>query len=130
MSWTYSGNPKASVLDECRFLISDTNESAPIMQDEEIQFIIDEANGNVNLLRYNLFRQAATIFARDIKRSLGPQSEDPTTRLNFYNAQMAEYKAKLQASGLSIPNYAYPKIFRKGMQSNPPWRSKPGAKYV
>ena len=41
MSWTYSGNPANSQVDECRFLLGDTNESAPIMQDEEIQYIID-----------------------------------------------------------------------------------------
>lgn len=129
MSWTYSGNPTSSTLDESRFLIGDTNESSPIMQDEEIQYIIDEANGNVNLLRYLLFTQAATIFARDIKRSLGPQTEDPTTRLDFFNSQAAEYKKKLSATGLSIPKYAYPKTFKRGMHSNPPWR-KGGKHYV
>ena len=34
MSWSYSGNPAASKLDECRFLLGDVNEAAPIMQDE------------------------------------------------------------------------------------------------
>lgn len=130
MSWTYSGNPSSSVLDECRFLIGDTNEAAPIMQDEEIQFIISEANGNVNLLRYSLFTQAATIFARDIKRSLGPQSEDPTSRLDFFKSQATIYKQKLSMSGLSIPKYSYPKVFRKGMHSNPPWPPKRGASNV
>lgn len=130
MSWTYSGDPNASQLDMCRFLISDTDINRPIMQDEEIQFLVDEANGNDYLLRYTLFNQAATIFARDIKRSLGPQSEDPTTRLNFFKEQAEIYKKKLQASGLSIPSYAYPKVFRKGMHSNPPWPTKRGSRYV
>ena len=122
MSFSYSGDPSTSTLDECRFLIGDTNESSPIMQDEEIQYIIAEEGTNTDKLRYVLFKQAATIFARDIKRSLGPQSEDPTSRLNFYKEQMESYKAKLStASGLSIPKYAYPKVFRKGMQNNPPW---------
>lgn len=121
MSWTYSGNPQSSVLDECRFLISDTNVNEPIMQDEEITYIITQNSTSVNGLRYELFRQAATIFARQIKRSLGPQSEDPTARLKFYNEQMDFYKTKLNSAGLSVPQYAYPKVFRKGMQNNPPW---------
>lgn len=122
MSFTYSGDPATSKLDECRFLIGDTDESMPIMQDEEIQYIIAEVGDNENKLRYTLFKQAATIFAKDIKRSLGPQSEDPTSRLEFFKGQMESYKAKLtMASGLSIPKYAYPKVFRKGMQNNPPW---------
>lgn len=119
--WTYSGNPASSSKDECRFLIGDTNEQFPIMQDEEIDYLISEAGGNEDRLRYELFRHAATIFARDIKRSLGPQSEDPTERLKYFREQMESYKAKLSSSGLSLPKYAHPKVFRKGMQNNPPW---------
>lgn len=125
MSFSYSGDPSASVLDECRFLLGDTDESNPIMQDEEIEYIIAESSSNANLLRYKLFTQAATIFAREIKRSLGPQSEDPTTRLNYFKAQAAEYKSKIASKGISIPKFNYPKIFHKGMHSNPPW---PGGK--
>lgn len=126
MSWSYSGDPNASELDECRFLIGDTNEAAPIMQDEEIQYIIEQANGNENKIRYALFRQAATIFARDIKRSLGPQSEDPTSRLKFFNEQAELYKSKMTSAGLSLPKYNYPKVFSKGMQNNPPWPRRSG----
>lgn len=126
MSFTYSGDPTSSRLDECRFLLGDTDEKQPIMQDEEINYIIKQAGDNESLLRYNLFLQASTIFARAIKRSLGPQSEDPTSRLNFFKAQAQEYKAKLTAAGtgISVPNYAYPKVFSKGMQNNPPWRRR------
>lgn len=129
MSWTYSGNPQNSLLDECRFLVGDTNQSEPIMQDEEIQYIISEFGDNQNKLRYELFRHAATIFARDIKRSLGPQSEDPTERLKFFKDQADMYKSKLTGAGLSLPKYAYPKIFRKGMQNNPPWPKPKGGGY-
>ena len=123
MSWTYSGNPADSKLDEYRFLIGDTNEDEPIMQDEEIQYIIDTYGSNENQVKYQLFNRVATLFARDIKRTLGPQSEDPTERLNFYKQQAKAYKAKIAAAGLSLPKYAYPKVFRKGMQNNPPWSS-------
>lgn len=126
MSWSYSGNPSDSALDECRFLIGDTNESEPIMQDEEIQYIISNAGSNVNKLRYELFRQASTIFARSIKRSLGPQSEDPTARLNYYKEQMTLYKSNMTSAGLSVPKYSSPKVFGKGMQNNPPWRPRNG----
>lgn len=121
MSWTYSGDPQYSLRDECRFLIGDTNPAEPIMQDEEIEYLISAANGNKNVLLYQLFDRAATLFARDIKRSLGPQSEDPTERLKFYRDQANYYKARATSAGLSLPIYAYPKVFRKGMQNNPPW---------
>lgn len=129
MSWTYSGNPANNQIDECRFLLGDTNESEPIMQDEEIQYIIDMYKGNKNQILYQLFSRAATIFARDIKRSLGPQSEDPTERLKYFKEKAEEYKSKISSAGLSLPKYAHPKVFRKGMQDNPPWPTPKGGDY-
>ena len=81
MSWNYSGNPASGTVDRLRFLCGDTNEAEPILQDEEIQFLIDEYGLNENTLRY-LFSTVSTIFARDIKRSLGPQSK---TQAKFFS---------------------------------------------
>lgn len=119
MTWNYSGNPTASKIDECRFLIGDTNKNAPIMQDEEIQYLINTANDNEARLKYLLFSQAATYFSRDIKRALGPQSEDPTSRLKYFMEQAEYYKKVCSASGISLPKYEYPKVFHKGMHNNP-----------
>lgn len=124
MSWSYSGNPQSSLRDELRFLIGDTDESEPIMQDEELDFLITKYGSNRNLLLYHTFETVATYFARDIKRSLGPISEDPTERLKFYKEQAKMYKNKVAASMLSVPAYGHPKVFRKGMHNNPPWPKK------
>ena len=101
MSWSYSGNPKDSPIDEVRFLVGDTNKNEPILQDEEIQYLIDEYGANTNVLRYYVFTHVATIFARDIKRTLGPQSEDPTKRLEYFQQQAKHYEGLLASSGLS-----------------------------
>lgn len=130
MSFNYSGNPSTSELDAARFLLGDTDKNAPIMQDEEILYLIDEYGEGTNTLKYQLFNRAATLFSRDIKRSLGPQSEDPTTRLNFYREQAEYYRALVATGGVSAPKSAYPKIFRKGMFSNPPWPIPGGDGYV
>lgn len=132
MSFSYSGDPSASELDAARFLISDTDSESQIMQDEEIQYIIDtHGNGNfTNTVKYQLFSRAATLFARDIKRSLGPQSEDPTSRLNFFKEQAEYYRQLVAAGGVSSAACAYPKIFRKGMMSNPRWPMPGGGGYV
>lgn len=133
MSFSYSGDPSSSALDEARFLIGDTDSSRPIMQDEEIQYILDTYNANgkmTNTTRYQLFNRAATLFARDIKRSLGPQSEDPTGRLSFFKEQADYYKNIVAIGGVSRTKYAYPKIFRKGMMSNPPYPIEGGGEYV
>lgn len=121
MSWNYSGDPSESELDACRFMIGDTDPSEPLMQDEEIQYIIDNYGPNELQVYYQLFSRAATLFARDIKRSLGPQSEDPTARLKYYTEQATMYKAQASSSGLSVPTYGHPKVFHVGMHNNPPW---------
>lgn len=132
MSFSYSGDPSASELDSARFLIGDTNSESPIMQDEEIQYILDTygAGKTTNAVKYQLFNRAATLFARDIKRSLGPQSEDPTSRLNFFKEQADYYKNLVAAGGVSAPRVTYPRIFRKGMMSNPRYPKPGGDDYV
>ena len=40
MTWTYSGNPGASTLDEVRFLIQDTDINDQQLQNEEINYLI------------------------------------------------------------------------------------------
>ena len=126
MSFTYSNDPSSSKVDECRFLLGDTDETQPVLQNEEIEYIIASAGSNRDKLLYELFSQAATAFSRQIKRSLGPQSEDPTTRLEFFKEKACEYKSRLTSGGISIPKFAHPKVFRIGMQNNPPWPKKPG----
>lgn len=132
MSFTYSGDPSHSDIDEARFLIGDTDDKSPIMQDEEIQYIINTYGSGTltNNVKFQLFDRAATLFARDIKRSLGPQSEDPTSRLNFFKEQAAYYKNLVVVGGVSPIPHSYPKVFRKGMMSNPRWPKPGGDDYV
>lgn len=128
MSWSYSGDPSESELDELRFLLSDTDQNSPIFSDEELQYLIDTYGDNRDKLEYYAFEAAATQFARQIKRSLGPQSEDPSGRLAYFKSKADSAKKKLSVKGLSVPKYQYPKVFRKGMMDNPP--SRYGGNYV
>lgn len=117
MAWTYSGDPSSSDLDRYRFLIGDTDVDDKVLQDEEIMFILAEYPDNASRM-YHLFSQAVLVFGRAIKRTLGPQSEDPSGRLAFFADKAKEYENKLVASsGLSQP-VSTPIIFRKGMHDN------------
>jgi hypothetical protein len=40
MTWTYTGNPGTSRLDEVRFLIQDTNSDEQLLRDEELEYLI------------------------------------------------------------------------------------------
>jgi hypothetical protein len=117
MAWTYSGDPSSSELDRYRFLIGDTDVDDKVLQDEEINFIIAEYPDNASRM-YHLFSQAVLVFGRAIKRTLGPQSEDPSVRTAFFSAKAKEYEQKLiSSSGLTQP-ISTPIIFRKGMHDN------------
>jgi hypothetical protein len=42
MSWSYSHNPANSPKDHVRFLLGDTDSKQPLLQDEEIQYVLLE----------------------------------------------------------------------------------------
>jgi len=42
MSWTYSGDPGASDLDQVRFYVQDTDDTRQLLTDEEIGFLLVE----------------------------------------------------------------------------------------
>ena len=117
MAWSYSGDPSTGELDEYRFLIGDTDVSEPVLQNEEILYLLGKSQ-DVDTRLYHLFSTATTVFARAIKRSLGPQSEDPTSRLAYFTKQAVHYANKLTGVGISVPVYGYPKAFSKGMHNN------------
>src|SRR5574343_147039 len=54
MTWTYSGDPSSSTLDEVRFLIGDTDTNDQLLSDEEITYLIgvnaDQGTGYHNYL--------------------------------------------------------------------------------
>lgn len=40
--WTYSGDPSQSAKDQVRFLVGDTNEKEPLLQDGEIRWLLNQ----------------------------------------------------------------------------------------
>jgi hypothetical protein len=47
VSWSYSGDPSNSPLDELRFLLGDTDPDCPILSDEELNYILGKANNDM-----------------------------------------------------------------------------------
>ena len=117
MTWSYSGYPANSDLDKYRFIIGDADENDKLLLDAEINYILDTFDEH-NLRLYNLYQRISDKFARDIKKSLGPQSEDPTSRQQYYADKASYYKQLCSTSGVSVPKYSYRKVFRKGMHNN------------
>ena len=117
MTWTYSGNPALSDIDKYRFLVSDTDPNEPLLQDQEIQFILD-SHQEENYRLYELFQKIADVLAREIKKSLGPQSEDPSGRQQYYQRRANFYRNACFSVGISKPKYSQPQSFRKGLHNN------------
>ena len=116
MSWSYSGNPATSDLDALRFMLKDTIEEDPLLQNEEIQFILDNYKGQNARLAVGFRQCAATLARKPIKRSLGPQSEDNSKRLQFYEDMADQYEDMLVYSGRPRdPEYQHDVVFEKGM---------------
>ena len=118
MAWSYSGDPSTSELDEYRFYIGDVDEEDPLLQDGEIQFILSQYQTK-NTRMYKLLEAVCNKLSKEIKRSLGPQAEDPTSKLNYYMKQKEKYEALssmpivwLDTGVLSKPT------FQKGMHDN------------
>lgn len=93
MAWTYSGDPMESEIDRYRFLVGDTNALEPLLQDEEIQFILDgEEDEKARLAQ--LFGRLVLIFSRmPSSRSLGPMAEAYKDRLFWFKQQYAYYQS-------------------------------------
>lgn len=118
MTWTYSGNPANSEKDLYRFLVGDVNPNEPILQDEEIEYVIG-AYKSQNVRLYHLFSACALFFARRIKRKVGPIEEDPYERQRYFEEKAAKYR---MLSGLSMSSgFSKPPgkpIFKIGMDDN------------
>ena len=119
MAFTYGGNPSKSNKDMLRFYLGDTNSSLPILQDEEIVYVMNQYS-NINKQLSVLFRQMATMFGiRCVKRTLGPQTEDPAVRLKYFEAQAIRYEKLSAYTGTPpAPEYASDLVFDKNMMAN------------
>jgi hypothetical protein len=121
VAFTYSGDPSNSTADYLRFILGDTNEAAPILQDAEINFIIlsTESESTASMLALAFRSAANALGAKLVKRSLGPQSEDATKRHEYYVSQADRYERVSKFSGTPpLPVYSVDPIFDKNMMGN------------
>jgi hypothetical protein len=88
MAWTYDGNPSSSDKNEVRFLIGDTDPLDPLLQDEEIEFLIaDEGSA----------RKAAPVAAEAISAKFSRMADEKVGQVEKDFSQLAEAYRKLAA---------------------------------
>ena len=114
MTWTYSGNPKASPLDTVRFLLGDTASLAPLVSDEEVGFALDESASNLYAATATLARALAARFSRSGGVSVDGITVDFKAKVQQYNdlADTMERRGKIftgatpYAGGTSLADIA------------------------
>lgn len=94
MTWTYSGNPGNSDLDQVRFNIGDTDERDPQLSDEEIQFLLSDGTSP---LRASIAACSALVakYTRQVNYSLGPERSFASQRAQQYRALRDDLRRKL-----------------------------------
>jgi len=120
MSWTYSGDPKTSTKDETRFLLGDTIEAQPELQDEEIAFALIQKNNNAVTAAMLCCSVIMAKYAPDVRYKIGPEQVYANDRYTHYSALLAsmqrEYQLSVAAPFGDLPTT--PNAFSVGMQDN------------
>lgn len=100
MSWSYSGDPSSSDLDEVRFYLQDTDTNDQLLTDEEVQFVIDSL---ANVYGSNLYAaaQCAERIAAKFAREVSISADGVVTGLNELQEKYETLAASLRAQAES-----------------------------
>lgn len=136
MSFSYSGDPSSSDLDTIRFYVQDVDSSDPLVQNEEIQFLIDTWFPLSNSLIYVAAVTAEIIaskFAREVSSSADGVSISSEQLQSKYQALAEQLRDQYgrevsSSSGVSFTSDMWdlehdpsikPLSFSVGMDDNP-----------
>lgn len=111
MTWTYSGNPKESMKDYVRFLCGDTDEDMPLLQDEEIQFLLEQHRSVIKAAIASCKVIIAKL-SREVDYSIGPEKVAASQRVEHYRALLAD----LSSSGIktkAAPSWSTPEMEKR-----------------
>jgi len=108
MTWTYSGNPSASTLDQVRYLCQDTDSTEQLLQDAEVTFEIAQ-NPNPYLAAAACAERLSLKFGRDVTFRVGDTQVNYGERAREYRLLATQLRQRYAlrsampyAGGLSI----------------------------
>jgi hypothetical protein len=127
VTYSYSGDPADSDLDQVRFTLQDTDAGFPLLQDEEVQFLIDTWRPRYDSLTYVAAIAAATIsrkFVGVVSVSADGVSVSTSDLVQRYRDLALdlrkEYKeAQLVGFEPIFNDDSMPKRFRMGLHDSP-----------
>ena len=122
MAWTY--NPEdlsTSKRDQVRFKLGDTVEADGLLQDEEIDFLLEQANDDVLRASIQGCLSIISFLAGYTDFKIGPYSESQESRLNAFQilyrqllAQVARLTAPLAEAPTTAPVFHYDMMSLEG----------------
>ena len=95
MTWSYGSDPLNNDVDAVRFLIGDTDSSDPLIQDEEISYLL--ASYSVQFSAYYATRSIAAKFARLCREETGDIEVYANQKFDQYSKLAKAMSADLQA---------------------------------
>lgn len=120
MTWTYSGNPSASDLDAVRFAIGDTDSRDPILQDEEINYLLT-VKVSINNAAYEACNRIVAKFSRMADQTVGPVQTNYSQLVKHYKALANDLRVNANsnaipyAGGICDDLKQMPPAFKKGI---------------
>lgn len=95
MAWSYSGDPSSSLKDTVRFLIGDTTEADPVLEDAEIAYLLDEADDNAHRAAIAACEAAVAKLAREADMSSGVTSISLSQRRAGMESLLSQLKRQM-----------------------------------
>lgn len=114
MSFTYTQDPTNNIVDHVRFLIGDTVREEHLIEDEEIQFALNEFGDNVNAACALICQAIAAKYA---KRQDVRVSNYSTSQQSIYDKYLA-LANKFNAKSVSVTDFVVPSISKMEKQKN------------
>ena len=90
MTWTYSGDPANSQLDELRFIVQDVYETLPLLENEEMQYLLDTW-----MPRYDSIVYVGAIAAATISRKFATLVSVSADGVTVNTSDLSDRYAKL-----------------------------------
>lgn len=97
MAWTYGGDPTSSPKDAVRFEIGDTDKEYPIMQDEEIEYVLAQER-SVLSASARCCEILARKYASDPTISIGRTRVSGSTAARIYKELALELRRRATAT--------------------------------
>lgn len=98
MSWSYNGNIRYNFKDQVRFLIGDIDESNQLIQDEIIDYYLEEKNNDVLEVCYVLSMSLYNRFSKLVNISVGKSSISYSDRAKNYYNLMGKFESEIKSN--------------------------------